>query len=126
MSFEPPLSAKENTKKSTSKQVLLGIKAAIGFAFLIVVLAASVLNKLTLVSLTDRLRNVTYTNTENITPESRVAAVTLYWYIQFFLLIPSFITFIRCLVVGVIGKTTKSFPWPTGKAIIYVSDCNYK
>ena len=108
---------KETIKQLASKRLLFGIKAAIGFVFLIVVLASSVLSKLTLVTLTDQLR-IAHTNGS---PET---LVTLYWYIQFILLIPSFITFIRCLVVGVIGKTTKSFPWPTGKAILYVSELN--
>ncbi len=100
---------KETTKQLASKRVLLGIKAAIGLVFLIVILASAVLSKLTLVTLTDQLRVA-----------DGVTRVTLYWYLQLILLVPSFITFIRCLVVGVIGKTTKSFPWPTGKAILYV------
>ena len=106
---------KETTKQLASKRLLFGIKTAIGFVFLVVVLASSVLSKLTLVTLTDQLR-IAHASSS---PET---LVTLYWYIQFILLIPSFITFIRCLVVGVIGKTTKSFPWPTGKAILYVSE----
>ena len=96
--------------------MLFGIKTAIGLVFLIVVLVCAVLSKLTLVTLTDQLRV-----TEQDSPGNHATKrVTLYWYIQLILLIPSFITFVRCVVVGVIGKTTKSFPWPTGKAILYV------
>ena len=95
--------------------MLFGIKAAIGLVFLIAILASAVLSKLTLVTLTDQLRIA-----KGDSPEARETQVTLYWYIQLILLIPSFITFVRCFVVGVIGKTTKSFPWPTGKAILYV------
>ena len=101
---------KETTKQLASKRVLVGIKAAIGLVFLIAVLASAVLSKLTLVTLTDQLRATNDDKTR----------ITFYWYIQLILLIPSFITFVRCFVVGVIGKTTKSFPWPTGKAILYV------
>ena len=104
-----------------STKVLLGIKSIIGFALLIVVLGSSVLSKLTLVSLTDRLRSTYFNLTAGISSDGRTTAVTLYWYLQFILLIPSLITFLRCIVVGVIGKTTKSFPWPTFKAIIFVS-----
>lgn len=113
-------------KQLVSKKVLFGIKAAIGLAFLVTVLGCSVLSKLTLLSLTDQLRSVTNNRTESVelSLENRVAAVTMYWYIQFILLIPSFITFLRCIVVGVIGKTTNSFPWPSGKAILYVSELN--
>ena len=106
----------ETTKQLTSKRVLFGIKAAIGLVFLIVVLACTVLSKLTLVTLTDQLRIAEGDSTE----DHATTRVTLYWYIQLILLIPSFITFVRCFIVGVIGKTTKSFPWPTGKAILYV------
>ena len=95
--------------------MLFGIKAAIGLVFLILVLACTVLSKLTLVTLTDQLRIA-----EGDSPEDHATRVTFYWYIQLILLIPSFITFVRCFIVGVIGKTTKSFPWPTGKAILYV------
>ena len=106
-------SAKQNMNSMgtiKSKRLRYGIKAAIGFIFLVMVLGSSVLSKLTLVSLTDKLRAATGNE-----------AVTLYWYLQFILLIPTFITFLRCLVFGVIGKTTKSFPWPKTKAIIFVS-----
>lgn len=99
--------------------MLFGIKAAIGLVFLIVVLASSVLSKLTLVTLTDQLRIASPVNDN---PEDVSRRVTLYWYFQLILLIPSFITFVRCFVVGVFGKTTKSFPWPTGRAILYVSE----
>lgn len=107
----PSKNEKEAPKQMTSKQVLLGIKAAIGIVLLVVVLASSVLSKLTLVALTDQLRAA----------ENKDGQVTFYWYIQFVLLIPSFITLVRCFVVGVFGKTSKSFPWPNGKAILYVS-----
>ena len=107
----PSKNEKEAPKQMTSKQVLLGIKAAIGIVLLVVVLASSVLSKLTLVALTDQLRAA----------ENKDGQVTFYWYIQFVLLIPSFITLVRCFVVGVFGKTSKSFPWPSGKAILYVS-----
>lgn len=105
---------KEAPKQMTSKQVLFGIKAAIGTVLLVVVLASSVLSKLTLVALTDQLRAAAANNNNN-------SQVMFYWYIQFVLLIPSFITLVRCFVVGVFGKTNKSFPWPSGKAILYVS-----
>ena len=107
----PSKNEKEAPKQMTSKQVLLGIKTAIGIVLLVVVLASSVLSKLTLVTLTDQLRAA----------ENKDDQVTFYWYIQFVLLIPSFITLVRCFVVGVFGKTSKSFPWPSGKAILYVS-----
>ena len=112
--------------RMTSKRLLFTIKAFLGFIFLVVVLGSSVLSKLTLVSLTDKLRNVSYyPNTTRKTSisstEDRNAAVMIYWYLQLILLIPNFITFVRCLAFGVIGKTTKTFPWPKGWSVLIVS-----
>ena len=110
-----------------SKRLIFAIKAVIGIVFMILVLGCSVLSKLTLVSLTDKLRSVTYypnsTKRDNAaSDEDKTTAVTLYWYLQFVLLIPNFITLVRCLAFGVIGKTTKTFPWPKGRYILLVSD----
>jgi hypothetical protein len=91
---------------------------------LVIVLASSVLSKLTLVSLADRLRNTTFypnASKRDITEHECTTAVTLYWYFQFVLLIPNFVTLVRCLAFGVIGKTTRTFPWPKAKAISLVS-----
>ena len=107
-----------------TKKVLLCIKSFIGVVFLVIVLVSSVLSKLTLVSLADRLRNVTYypnASKKDTTEHERTTAVTLYWYLQFVLLIPNFITLVRCLAFGVIGKTTRTYPWPKARAIFFVS-----
>ena len=121
-SADQPIDPIETMK---SKRLLFTIKAGIGFVILVLVLGSSVLSKLTLVSLTDRLRSVTYfpanASKKDITAEGRSTAVTLYWYLQLVLLIPNFITFLRCLAFGVLGKTTKTFPWPKGTAVFYVS-----
>ena len=113
------------TNSKTSKKVLLSVRVLIGISLLIAVLGSSVLSKLTLFSLTDRLRYVTTNESSGASAitqaESHTTTVTIYWYLQFVLLIPSIITFTRSLVVGVVGKTTKSFPWPTWRAIILVS-----
>lgn len=108
-----------------SKRVLFTIKTVIGFMFMVIVLGSAVLSKLTLVSLTDRLRNVTYypnsTKKSIETEEDQTQAVTIYWYLQLVLLIPNFITFVRCLAFGVIGKTTRTFPWPKTLSVFIVS-----
>lgn len=111
-----------NTVKT--KKVLLAIKGFIGVVFLVIVLVSSVLSKLTLVSLADRLRSVTYfpnASKRDVTEHEHTTAVTLYWYLQFVLLIPNFVTFVRCLAFGVIGKTARNYPWPKARAIFLVS-----
>ena len=110
-----------------SKRLLFTIKVIIGFVFLVIVLGSSVLSKLTLLSITDKLRSILYhpnaTLRTVVESENRNTAVTLYWYLQFILLIPNFITFVRCLAFGVIGKTTQTFPWPKAQSIIIVRKC---
>ena len=108
-----------------SKRLLFSIKTMIGFMFMVIILGSAVLSKLTLVSLTDTLRNATYysnsTRKTAISTENETKAVTIYWYLQFIILIPNFLTFVRCLAFGVIGKTTRTFPWPKGWSIFLVS-----
>ena len=91
-------------------------------------LGSTVLSKLTLISLTGRLRRLTHSSSQdlnvskiNITMEDRNSAVTLYWHLLLIVLIPNILTFLRCLLLGVLGKTTKSFPWPSTKALMIVS-----
>ena len=100
------------------------VGALIRIPLFLAVLGASVLSKLTVLSLTDKLRSVT-TNVSSAgiitSQENQVTTTSIYWYLQFIVLIPSLITLIRCLLFGVLGKTSKSFPLPTWKAIVIVS-----
>ena len=123
--------ANENANDSgvdrRTRRVLFGIKAIIGFVLFVIVLACTVLSKVTLVSMTDELRNhmwaLTHANGTNTKREDRGAAAVLYWRLLFVMILPSFVTFLRSFFFGVFGKTRKSFPWPKPKAILMVSAC---
>ena len=120
----PPERNSNPTDTMKTKWLLFRPKTIVGVIFLVIVLGSNVLSKLTLVSLTARLKNVTYfpnASKDDITSEDRSTAVTLYWYLQLVLLIPNFITFFRCFAFGVLGKTTKIFPWPKKRAFVWVS-----
>ena len=80
------------------------------------VLVGTVLSKVSLVSITGRMFNLTRFPDEHVLPRS-----VLFIQLTFFLVIPEVVSFIRCLVWGVIGKTTESFPWPTISAFVLVS-----
>ena len=80
------------------------------------VLVGTVLSKVSLVSITGRMFNLTRFPDEHALPRS-----VLFIQLTFFLVIPEVVSFIRCLVWGVIGKTTESFPWPTLSAFVLVS-----
>lgn len=83
-----------------------------------VVISASVMNKLTIVSLADALRHYSTNRSSNDSSnndklyrdEQKVAV--LYWQLLIILLIPNVLTFLRCLFFGVLGKTTENYPWP--------------
>ncbi len=127
----------ELTNTSNESQVnihvLFGLKMVIGAIFFVIVLCSSVLSKLTLVSLTDTLRNDSHIIPDNINSDDldldpqkaynsnfKKNAVTVYWQLLIILLFPNCFTFLRCLCFGFLGKTTKSYPWPRGRAVLLV------
>ena len=112
---------------SNSRLILLTLKIAIGLVFFVVVLVSSVLSKLTLVSLTDALRSLTWMYHNNTPTDEKEwkknnldKTVSLYWQLLLVLLVPNCLTFLRCLFFGVLGKTRKSYPWPTASAAFLV------
>lgn len=109
-------------KGDNKKRCMLAIKFAVGILFFFAVLLCTVFSKLTLISLTGQLHNVTYNLTEENSDDSKKEkAITLYWQLLLVIMIPNIVTFLRCLVFGVLGKTRKSYPWPKAQAAVIVS-----
>ena len=114
-------------KQGTNSPVLLlGCKILISTMFFMVVLISSVLNKLTLVRLTDSLRNGSEVFTTSSDPPKWSEAnasqmIEVYWQIVLVLLVPNVLTFLRSLFFGTLGKAAKNYPWPLGRAIALVS-----
>ena len=104
-----------NSESKRAKKLLFMIKVVFGIFFYAVVLVSTVFSKLTLVSLTEKLR------TFPINSKPKNLSVALYWQLLLVIMIPTFITFVRSLVSGVLGKTTETFPWPTMRSAITVS-----
>ena len=108
-----------------TRRVLYALKFFIGMLLFVLVLACSMFSKLTLVSITDQLRNVTWSITASGTRDpdeiaNRSRATRLYWQLFFIMVLPNVLTFARSFVFGVFGKTKKSFPWPMPSAILLV------
>ena len=108
-----------------TRRVLYALKFFIGMLLFVFVLACSMFSKLTLVSITDQLRNVTWNITASgtLVPDeiaNRSRATRLYWQLFFIMVLPNVLTFARSFVFGVFGKTTKSFPWPMPSGILLV------
>ena len=121
----------EDQNESTpGTRVFFVIKAIFGFIFYLLVLVCTVFSKLTLVSLTDKLREITFCNDTTYkncpgkiedAKEKVPIAVSLYWQLLLVMMVPTFIAFLRSLVFGVLGKTKQSYPWPKMKSAIVVS-----
>ena len=105
------------TDNAKSQAFYLRIIKRIALTFVaIFVCVAAVSSKVSLVSITARMYNLTSQKFQEEELRS-----TLFIQLTLSLVIPEVVSFIRCLVWGVIGKTTKSFPWPSRKALIGVS-----
>ena len=127
--FSPPYIAHEReadvqVSKGT-RRILYALKFFIGVLLFILVLGCSMFSKLSLVSITDKLRTVTWNisksrESEKSAPELTDEAATLYWQLFFVMILPNVLTFFRSFVFGVFGKTRKTFPWPTPSAILLV------
>ena len=120
-------SPRENCSEKGKKWILLLIKWSIGTILCAFVLVCTVFSKLTLVSLTDKLRSVTAFNetylVNDFPPDDprHDVAVSLYWQLLLVVIIPSIISWVRSLVFGVLGKTQKNFPYPVWWAILLVN-----
>ena len=95
------------------------LRAGIGSLLFAIALALTVLSKLSVISMTSRL-GVNETHWEE-DGSGKTGAVALYWQLLFVMVLPNVFTLLRTLVLGMCGKQTVNFPWPTKKAVIVVS-----
>lgn len=94
------------------------LKATIGSLLFATALSLTVLSKLSVISMTSRLK-VNETDWEEVS--GRREAVALYWQLLLVMVLPNVFTLLRTLLLGMCGKQTANFPWPTKKAIFVVS-----
>ena len=79
-------------------------------------LVGTVFSKISFVSITSRMYTL-YTDNSSANSDKSQIFVQL----VFILVVPEIVCFLHCLVWGVIGKTDRSFPWPSRKAVLLVS-----
>lgn len=101
------------------------LRGAIGFLLFVTALSLTVLSKLSVISMASRLNA---NETDDLAEASSVArnggksaAVGLYWQLLLAMVLPNVLTLFRTLLLGMCGKQTVNFPWPTKKAIVVVS-----
>ena len=115
------------SESNGKKKCFLVIKFFLGLLLFGLVLICTVLSKVTLISLTDKLRNVTVAAVNQTLKDTdsrhHDVAVSLYWQLLLVVMVPNVIACVRSLAFGVLGKTTTNFPWPTRLATILVSAC---
>jgi len=79
----------------------------------------TVMNKVSLVSITGRMFYISK-HIQKVKDDT-ISRSILFIQLVFLLIIPEVISFIRCLCWGVIGKSTKKYPWPTRNEMFLVS-----
>lgn len=124
------LIADDKSESRRKKRIFLAIKVVFGVFFFVLVLTCTIFSKLTLVSLTDKLRRVTHYNGSKLSSDNQEdilpldteedIAISIYWQLLLVMTIPTFITLLRSFFLGVLGKSTENFPWPKFKSIIAV------
>lgn len=112
------LEARPSRGEETDRQLSsLRIIKWIALVFIgLCICTGAVLSKVTLVSITGRMFYLTRDRDGNTLPRS-----ILFIQLTLMLIIPEAVSFVTCLVRGVVGKTTNSFPWPNTQALILVS-----
>ena len=91
-------------------------------------LTGTVVSKVSLVSITGRMYNLSELNLFNDSDcgedsgniKNNSTGSKLFIQLVLLLIVPELISFLRCLIWGVIGKTSTKFPWPDCKAIAWV------
>ena len=84
--------------------------------------AGAVLSKVSLVSITGRMFNLTSRYDGHEDAYGRLSRSQLFIQLTLALVLPEVISFVTCLVQGVIGKTDMTFPWPKPRwALVWVS-----
>ena len=101
---------------SSSSNALRFIKVVLLLLIGACTLVGMVFSKITFVSITSQMYKL------YIVPEDRNnEKSTLFFQLVFILIIPEIICLAHCLIRGCVGKTSKTFPWPTRKSIFLVS-----
>ena len=115
-----------NSKRNRQLWILRIAKfAAVSFVVLCATIGTTV-NKVTLVSITGRMHSLSrnFYNCNNASELSmedkgQIGSICFFELVAI-MIIPNFVSFVRCLIWGVAGKTTDTFPWPTWKSILLV------
>ena len=112
-----PLEARPGREEENAQSYsLLIIKVIVLVLIALFVCAGAVLSKVSLVSVTGRMFDLSRQPDGHTRPRS-----ALFIQLTLLLVIPEVVSFVSCLVRGVIGKTTKTFPWPNKWALLWVS-----
>ena len=113
--------ASESPSKQTTNRSYAFYRSIKRIALIVIgicVCIGAVVSKVTLVGITSKMFNLI-----NCRDGHKHTLSQSVWFAQLtlILVIPEVVSFIRCLIWGVIGKTAERFPWPSRSAIIGVS-----
>lgn len=119
--MKPGAPGSEDLTGSTS--ALMGLKVLVEIFLTCLVLLCTVFSKLSFVGITDDLAEVgrLVRNGSGSDPDIVARGVSLYWQLLVVLLVPNCVTFLRCTLFGLVGKSSQSFPFPNQRAFLAVS-----
>ena len=109
--------------KASHLQFYRNIKRIALVVIAMCVCVGGVVSKVTLVSITGRMLSLVSLRDGNEDDGNKqtLPQSALFVQLTLILVIPEVVSFVRCLIWGVIGKTAESFPWPSRSALIGVS-----
>ena len=122
-----PLVSRSNRTEETNhpSSFLRSIKWIALTLIALCVCAGAVLSKVSLISITGRMFNLTSQydlGAGHEDADGRLSRSKLFAQLTIALVLPEVISFVTCLVKGVIGKTDNTYPWPRPRwALVLVS-----
>ena len=84
-------------------------------------LVGMIFSKITFVSITGRMYTLYTASPQQDTGNNPKSVI--FFQLVFILVIPEILSLVHCVVWGFIGKTPRTFPWPSWKAMAWVSYC---
>ena len=107
----------DSTEVPAYTNVLRTIKVASLLVIGACALVGMIFSKITFVSITGRMYSL-YTASQD--PGNNQKSV-IFFQLVFILVIPEILSLAHCIISGFIGKTSRTFPWPSWKAMALVS-----
>lgn len=113
----------DNLRSDKQSAFLRIVRHVVRVVVFIVVLGCLVLAKLSFVAMSQRFNDTRPNPADESDTRWKGMRAANFWRILIALIIPSVLSFLRCVWCGLISRTRKNYPWPSKSAIVVVSVC---